>query len=230
MSKIDHDDDEPKGFFQSPGFVLGAVIVAAGLIGLGAYKMLSKGTGGSSKSSQVAMVRIVMPPMPPPPPPPPPPPQQVQEAPKMIEQQPDDNTEKPPDNPPDAPPDLSGGVTANGVDMGLTGGRGPGGNGIGGTGPRSKFGWYGNQVKAKIAEVLRNNRKTRAAKFPDVQVRVWPDASTGRITRVALSGSTGDPAVDEVLRNSLPGTQLNEPPPPGMPSPIVLRLNARRPN
>lgn len=229
MSHFD-EDDEPVGFFRSKGFVLGAVIATVGAGGFGAYKMMSKGSGGSAKAPQVTMVKLVLPPMPPPPPPPPPPPQQQVQEQKMVEQQPDDNTEKPPDTPPEPSPDLSGGVTANGVDMGLTGGRGPGGNGIGGTGPRTKFGWYGNQVKAKIAEVLRNNRKTRTAKFPEVQIRVWPDASTGRITRVSLAGSTGDAAVDEVLRNSLPGTQLNEPPPPGMPSPIVLRLNARRPN
>lgn len=115
--------------------------------------------------------------------------------------------------------------------MGLSssgnGGRIGGGGGSGGGG--SRFGWYANQVQRVLADALRNNPKTRAANF-NIKVRVWPD-STGRIERVKLAASTGDANVDAAIsREILPGLQLQEPPPPGMPLPIVMRFNVRRPN
>jgi hypothetical protein len=61
-------------------------------------------------------------------------------------------------------------------------------------------------------------------------VRVWPDSS-GKIARVQVTGTTGDSALDNAIRNEvLSGLNLNEAPPEGMPVPIVLRLVARRPN
>jgi TonB family protein len=63
-----------------------------------------------------------------------------------------------------------------------------------------------------------------------IEVRVWPDA-TGRITRAKLDRSTGDAALDAAIRDeALSGLQLQQPPPEGMPTPIVLRVSARRPN
>ena len=80
-----------------------------------------------------------------------------------------------------------------------------------------------------MSEALRRNPRTRGAKLR-IEVRIWPDA-TGRITRAQLSGSSGDPAVDAAIRDEvLTGLQLPEPPPQGMPSPIVLRVIAQRPN
>jgi TonB family protein len=64
----------------------------------------------------------------------------------------------------------------------------------------------------------------------NVQVRVWAD-STGRITKVSLGQSTGDPVLDAAIKGEvLSDVVLSEPPPPGMPMPIVMRFNARRPN
>jgi protein TonB len=60
-----------------------------------------------------------------------------------------------------------------------------------------------------------------------LQVRVWPD-SGGRITRAQLVGSSGNPAVDQAIKNQvLTGLQLQAPP-ADMPVPIVLRLTARK--
>jgi TonB family protein len=61
-----------------------------------------------------------------------------------------------------------------------------------------------------------------------VQVRIWAD-STGRVTRAKLDGTTGDPKLDDALQKVLTNIQLQEPPPAGMPAPIVMRLTARRP-
>ena len=88
---------------------------------------------------------------------------------------------------------------------------------------------YADLWALKWADVLRSNRKTRAASISALQVRVWPDA-TGRITRAQLVGSTGQRELDATLQNEvLTGLQLQAPPPAGMPAPIVLRLNLRRP-
>ena len=99
------------------------------------------------------------------------------------------------------------------------------------SGPSTKAIWYAyaGQVQGRIQESLRNNRRTRNANLR-VDVRIWPDA-TGRVTRAALVSSSGDAAVDAAIKNEiLTGLQLHEPPPQGMPMPIVLRVTARRPN
>jgi TonB family protein len=63
-----------------------------------------------------------------------------------------------------------------------------------------------------------------------VNVRVWADPN-GRISRAQLAGSTGDPSLDNALRDEvLTGLQLPEPPPAGMPAPITLRVTAKRPH
>ena len=62
-----------------------------------------------------------------------------------------------------------------------------------------------------------------------LQVRVWPDAN-GRITRAQLVGSSGNSAVDQAIKNQvLSGLQLPQAPPADMPTPIVLRITARKP-
>jgi TonB family protein len=61
-----------------------------------------------------------------------------------------------------------------------------------------------------------------------VKARIWVDR-TGRVTRATIEGSSGDPAIDRALQNEiLTGTQLPDPPPDGMPMPIVMRINASR--
>lgn len=153
----------------------------------------------------------------------------------MVEQEPVAEDEPPPeDSPPEAPPseDLGTGITGgNGPDMGLGSGGG-GGNRIGGSGRRgsgSKYGWYAAKVQTAIADALRKNPSTRTATFGALQVRIWPDSS-GRISRAQLVGSSGNPAVDQAIRNQvLTGYQLPQAPPADMPTPIVLRIKALKP-
>jgi hypothetical protein len=151
----------------------------------------------------------------------------------MVEQMPVDTNEAKPDDAPPAPaPDLGTSITGpGGADgFGLGGNRGGGTVGVGGNrGRASRWGWYAAQVQSTIADALRKNPRTREASFR-IEVRVWPDL-TGRVTRATLVGTTGDAAVDAAIQaDVLTGLQLKEPPPPGLPLPIVLRLTARRPN
>ncbi len=130
--------------------------------------------------------------------------------------------------PKDEPP-LGTGIKGDGPDsFGLSDKAGNGRIG-GNNGNGSKWGWYASQVQSRIQQALQQNRKTRTASL-SVKVLVWPDAS-GRIGRAQIAGTTGDAALDGALRDEvLTGLQLQEPPPPGMPAPIVLRVTARRPN
>jgi TonB family protein len=147
----------------------------------------------------------------------------------MLAQTPVDAPETKPDNTPKAGPSgPTTNLTGPGSDaFGL--GRGGGGGGYGGTGGGggSRFGWFAGEVQRTIQEALGRNPTTRDASFSET-VRVWADAS-GRVVRVRLVGSTGDLALDRALDEALSGVQLQDAPPSDMPMPIVMRLEARRP-
>ena len=147
----------------------------------------------------------------------------------MVVQEHVDKADKPPDKPAEPAANVSTGIQGNGSgDFGLSGGDGNGAIGGGNYGG-GQWGWYASEVQERIADALRQNIHTRNASMR-IEVRIWPD-STGRVLRAQLVDSTGDQAVDNAIRNEvLTGLQLQEPPPAGMPSPIVLRLTARRPN
>lgn len=137
--------------------------------------------------------------------------------------------EAPKDEPPKDEPPLGTGIKGDGAGDSYGLGSGTGNGRIGGGGDGSKWGWYASQVQSRIQQALQQNRKTRSASMT-VNVRVWPDVN-GRIGRAQLASSTGDPSLDNALRDEvLTGLQLQEPPPPGMPSPITLRVTARRPH
>lgn len=224
----DYDNDEEGGIFKRFRGPLIAGAVVALLAGFVAKQLSSGHNAPSRKSADLTMVSL--PPAPPPPPPPPQPPEPKVD--KMVEQAPVDDTEqKPDDKPPDAAPDLSTNNTGPGGpdSFGLGGRSGNSGNGNSRAGSGSKWGWYAAQVQTRIAEALRRNNRTKVAGL-SLKVRIWPDAS-GRVERASLAGTTGDTALDDAIRNDvLTGLQLQEPPPPGMPKPIVLRINARKPN
>ena len=86
------------------------------------------------------------------------------------------------------------------------------------------------KVPQFLGSALQSNTNTRTANFR-VDVQIWSDR-TGRITRALI---WCDPTVTQRLttrstNNVLAGLVLQEPPPDGMPMPIVLRLTAREPS
>jgi outer membrane biosynthesis protein TonB len=233
-SGSDNEHFQEPTFFQRFGFLIGIAVVAV-IVGLLFYgKEFFGEKKKPRKPKEFNVTRVLVPvPTPPPPPPPPKPPEIKQVEDKMVEQAPvDDQVEKPDEPPPQASPDVGTGIVGDGPGDGF-GLSGRGSGMIGGGGPRKggggKWGWYASQVQGTIAEQLKRHPKTRKAEFR-VDVRIWPDAS-GRISRAKLMGSTGDSSIDAAIADEiLDGMQLKEPPPPGMPSPIVLRFTARRPN
>ena len=225
-----YDDKDDLTFMERHKVVLS--IVALGVISVGVYTLQGKfSKPGSSKSQGPSVVSVRLPPMPTPPPAPtPPPPQDVvkQEEKMMMQDKVDDKEEKPDDKPPEAAP-LTTNLVGTGPDpFGLKQGSGSGNYFNSSTGSHSKFGWYAAQVQMSIGDALRKNPHTRTASFGS-QVRIWSDI-TGRVTRAKIAPSTGDPAVDEAISQSLTGLQLKEAPPAGMPMPIVMRISAQRPN
>jgi periplasmic protein TonB len=239
MNAHQDDSEDRPSFFRRHGIALGAGIVVALLAVAAVYRMATH-HGPAPRRENLAMVDLLPPPPPPTPPPPPPPRQEPPEQ-KMIEQPAVTEQESKPKSPDEKPKELAkipeppgplgtnikGNGPADGFGLGSSGGNGLAGTGVGGGG--SRWGWYAGEVQTKIAEALRRNSRTRNAGL-SVKVRVWPDI-TGRITRAQLEGTTGNPGVDDAIKNEvLTGLQLPEPPPAGMPAPIILRLTARRPN
>ncbi len=223
-------EDEKRGLFQRFGFVLGIIGIAAvvGVILVG--QSLFKHTPVVRHAPEVTMVKI----MTPPPAPPPPPPEQkiVQE--RMVDQPLMENPEpKPAEQAAPAPNEVGTNIKGEGAGDGFgLSGNGNAGFAVGSRANASAgsgWGWYAGQVQSAISDALRQNPRTRLARFR-VVVRVWPDL-TGRITRAQLGSSTGDPALDATIREQvLQGLQLREAPPDGMPLPIVMRITAARPN
>lgn len=210
--------------------LVGGLLAVGGALTVVIVAVLSQPSGNSRKGQELQMVKILTPPPPPPPQPklPEPPPEQ-----KMIEQDPVANDEPKPDNTPKeaAPAGLATGIKGDGTadGFGLGGGGTGGGGRIGGTNrPASRWGWYAARVQTAVGEALRQDPKARLAAYR-IEIRLWADGG-GRVTRAGLRGTTGDPSLDEEIKSRvLTGMVLPEPPPQGMPMPIVLRISAVRP-
>lgn len=230
MSKYDYSDlSEKRTFMGRFGFAIGGLVLVAVVV-IVFNKVFS---GPSSPPPRKAQEMVMIKPLPPPPPTPPPPPPPPQDAPKqeMMEPTPIDDAEAKPE-PAEAPSAAMGtNITGNGPADGF--GLGSNKNGFAGGSNnghvnRSQFGWYANQVIKLLSEALSRNPRTQNASF-SIQAKIWSDAG-GRVTRAKLVESTGDVVLDEAIKNQiLIGFQLKEPPPEGMPMPIVMRLTARRP-
>jgi outer membrane biosynthesis protein TonB len=229
---MDPYDDQEISFFQKHKAIIlcGLAVIIAGGVWLGRKRF-------EQKPQLLAQDNFILANLPPPPPPtppsapPPPPPQELKQ--EMITQEEVDPSETKPEQAPgnDAPA-LGLGTNIQGDGSGDSFGLRANKNAGSGAGQiairkkSSRWGWYANQVQRAIAQALQSNDRTRTAEFR-VEARIWADKS-GRITRARLNGSTGIEGIDHAITNQvLAGLILQEPPPDGMPMPIVLRLTAR---
>jgi len=232
---MEWNDEEEPTFWQKRRVPL----LVGGILLFGGVAWLVFGMGGEKKESSSApsVVNVALPPPPPPlpPPPPPPPPRERPPEPEMQQETefvPEESTDPEPAAAEDSAPALGTGITGDGppdgFGLGTKGGGGRFGGIGGGGGAGSKFGAYAGKIQRSIADALKAHRKTRNASLM-LKVRVWADAN-GRITQVKLSGTSGDAKLDAALRDEvLTGLQLPEPPPDGMPMPIVMRITGQRP-
>ena len=211
------EDVKATGFKKWRAPLTVALITVVGIFY--AVKAFSKAGSGGGRKESTTMVQIQLPPAPPPPPPPPPPPETMKEE-EMIKQE--EDKEEP--DPTPAIDTAVKGPASGGLQIAQQKGRGffdkrPD-NG------KTKWGWYAAQVQTSISDALRKNPRTRKANVR-IEVRIWLDPATGRSTRAKLVGSTGDPALDAAIGEVLTGLQFQQPPPEGMPMPIVIRVTAK---
>lgn len=233
-------DDEEETLWQRHRWLLPVLVTTLGGGVAFAFTQVKFDETPPAPRAPERMVTISLPPLPKPPPPPPPPKppeQKPEEQPKeeMVEQVPVKEEPKP-EPPKDSPPAalgtaIKGDGGADGFGLAPGGGNGMIGGSGNGNGRRggSAFGWYASQVQSSIADAVRRNDKTKFASGQRT-ARIWVD-STGRVTRVTISGGGGEADVNAALNNEvLSGLQLREAPPANMPMPIVLRISAQRPN
>jgi protein TonB len=226
---------------QWPGFVRqhGAAFAAAAtlivLLLIALVFFLSNRNQAPVRQVENITIIAVQPPKPVPPPPPPP--QQMIQQPKIttpIEKP----TEAAPPTKVATPKAAAPAVTPLGTSIhsnaapdsfnlsGNTGGDGllGGGGGEGGSGAWS---YYASLLQSQLNQALHANKKTTNASF-QVTARVWLD-NTGFVTRVVVAPS-GNDIVDAAIRNEvLAGMRFSEPPPAGMPMPIVMSLTGQPP-
>jgi hypothetical protein len=228
------DMDEDNGGSSTRRYALmagtGALVLAVLVVGL--FILLSGDKDAPRKVQELTIVAIVPPPPPPPPPPPEQPPPQEPVKQEIPEEKPVEVPKETPqesnDEPPPGPPALDDAGKGPGDLLGKPGGRGLVGSGGGGGGGGTRWGWYASIVQSQIEAALRGNEKTRHAVM-QIQVRLWADGA-GRINRVQLISSTGNPELDSAIRDQvLGGLTLREPPPKDMPMPITARVTARKP-
>ncbi|MEO6739415.1 MAG: TonB C-terminal domain-containing protein [Chthoniobacteraceae bacterium] len=220
------DDEEEKSAFQKYRLpVIAGIILTTG-IGFVA-KSLSSGKSAAPPPKEEVMVFKVLPQATPPPAvptPPPPPMEQIKEK-MIVEEKPEEPTPEPT---PQVETALKGPAAGG---MAIRSGTGSGifSNQKTVNAEAMRRSAYAGQVKSRIQQALESNSRTRKAGMK-IEVHVWPDA-TGRISRAKLANSTGDTALDDLIRDQiLTGLQISQPPPEGMPVPIRMMISARRPN
>jgi TonB family protein len=218
-------EDEKRGWVGWLGRIaIGAVLIG----GLGtAIYVLFVDLSKTEHRAIRTVTRVTLPPPPPPPPPPhkPPEPDKVVEQPKMQEPKTVENkpakTPPKPQQPPASPLTAEAGAGSN--PYGLAVGDGSG-DVIGGGGGSQGYLYYSRLVSADVQAALRQDDKLRYTKFV-AELRIWLDA-TGKVTRVQLAASSGDPVIDAAVTRSLSGLSMHEAPPKDMPQPIRLRTRA----
>lgn len=208
-------------------FAIGMILVCG--LGTATYFLII-GMAKTEKKVVRMMTRITLPPPTPPPPPKPPVPQKTAETPKLQEpriadKQPDKAPPKPQQpKPAVAPLTAEAGTGSNPYGLGVGDGSGNVIGGGEGGGEKGSYRIYSRIVSADVQSALKREDKLRFARFV-ADLRIWLDHA-GRVTRVQMMGTSGDPAIDAAVARSVSGLAMREPPPKDMPQPILLRTKA----
>lgn len=204
--------------------VAAAVAIGIAATGVGVWQ-LAKGAG-APKRKQVQQISVVQPKeLPKPPPEPEKPREEVKEK---IETPPPEA--KPDSPPPEAQTRLEGEASPGGTLDLQGGGTGKERNVIGpvggtGAGTGRGFGFYTNELKSELQSLLNRKDKLRGSEYTAV-VELWL-APDGRIEKVEIPGSSGDPQLNARLREAIAERDRFRAPPENMPQPVKLRVTAR---
>ena len=163
------------------------------------------------------------------PPPPPPPPPKVEKLPepevkqKIEEPEPEPEPEPQPEEAPARDLGLDAEGTAGSDGFGLAARKG--GTGLFGGGG-SPFAYYGNMIKNDILGLLSGHDELRRKGYTAI-VKLWVK-SDGSVERFELVKGSNDAEIDQILNRNLEKLKkIGEPPPPGMPQPIKLKITTR---
>ena len=203
--------------------ILAISVLGLALLGLIAWGVKSL-IGGKSDKPRKAPVVTLLPDKPPPPPPPP----KEEKKPEPKEDKKDVKVEQPKEVPQPAqnePLKMEGaaGDGDSAFGSGTVGREYAGGN-IGGTGMQQ--GLYAGRLQRHLQEQLSRNRKLKESDYR-VSLRVWLRRD-GSVEKAELAQSTGNQALDELLRETLlQVAAMREAPPENMAQPIRIRITAR---
>jgi protein TonB len=128
----------------------------------------------------------------------------------------------------EAPPGEQLGLDAEGVAGGDAFGLAArkGGSDIIGGGGGAAFAFYTGLLKEGILDALSDDERVRKGNYK-LTVRIWV-APDGRVERIALVDSTGNPQIDAAVEQALGKLRrVREAPPLEMPQPVTLRIVSR---
>ena len=203
--------------------ILVAIVLGLSLIGLIGWGIKSL-MGGKSDKPRKAPVVTLLPDKPPPPPPPP----KEEKKPEPKEDKQDVKIEQPKEAPQPAqnePLKMEGAAGDGESAFGAgTVGREYTGGTVGATGMQQ--GLYAGRLQRHLQDQLSRNRKLKESDYR-VSLRVWLRRD-GSVEKAELAQSTGNEALDELLKDTLlQVTAMREAPPENMQQPIRIRITAR---
>ena len=203
--------------------ILVAIVLGLSLIGLIGWGIKSL-MGGKSDKPRKAPVVTLLPDKPPPPPPPP----KEEKKPEPKEEKKDVKIEQPKEAPQPAqnePLKMEGAAGDGESAFGAgTVGREYTGGTVGATGMQQ--GLYAGRLQRHLQDQLSRNRKLKESDYR-VSLRVWLRRD-GSVEKAELAQSTGNEALDELLKETLlQVTAMREAPPENMQQPIRIRITAR---
>jgi TonB family protein len=199
-----------------------ALVVLLVVAGIG-YVVQNLMTGKTNTKKMVASIKLMPDSAPPPPPPPPKEPPKDQPKEIKIEQpkpqeapQPQAEVLKMEGAAGDGPSPFTAGAVTNDYN----------GQKIGGTKSIVAYAWFTDQIKRRIEEAMAAEKDLAKAQYR-VIVHVWLTRA-GRVERTEVRGSSGDSAVDKLIKKALAGMEaISDAPPEDMPQPVKLRITSK---
>jgi periplasmic protein TonB len=226
-SALDEDSESQTGVWLKRAALVILSLLLLVAIGYGLKSIMSGGDSSPKKKITTIALKDL------PPPPPPPPKEQPKEQPK---DQPKEIKEVQQPKPVEAPPTevlKMDGPAGDGPSAFAAGnptseykGEELGNKTIGGGVNKNQFNWYTGLIKERIEDAMTKDKALASGAYK-VVVKVWI-ASSGQIQRYELTSSTGDDAIDSLIKKALDGMPaISEAPPSDMPQPVKLRVTAR---